>query len=722
MSWPDRCGELNTIVCITIVIFLLIALITYHPQDPAWSSTQSSISIYNLEGRLGAYCSDALLTLLGITSFLIPYFIALKAYYRIKNRSFKYVEMQWLGMACAMMSLSALISLFDQQWTVYPEGAGGWLGRMISWWMLSALNPFGATLMLSALFVISLSLILQSGLQPWILRVLTYMKSMFAHPIQYIQSFNHNNLTTPKQKIKQKISPQKTQHTTINTPQTASTDARPYIKPSTRLLALKKLQKKSSYNDGVLKDLAQNVEEKLKAYQVKAVVEATHPGPVITQLELRLESGIKASKVTALSNDLARLLSVQRVRVVEIIPGKSTVGLELPNPNREMVYLREILESETYQSAPSALTLALGKNIAGEPVVADLAKMPHLLVAGTTGSGKSVGLNTMILSLLYKASPDEVKLILIDPKMLELSVYQDIPHLLTPVVTDVQEATGVLKWCVQEMERRYKLIALLGVRNLASYNEKIDEMAARGEPLMHPNSDENNPETFEKLPQIVVIADEFADMMMVLGKSVEQLIARIAQKARAAGIHLILATQRPSVDVITGLIKANVPTRIAFQVSSRIDSRTILDQQGAEQLLGSGDMLYLPVGASTPTRVHGAFISDDEVHRVVKAIKTKTQHQYDDVLQQVVEQGESSGVGSTHDHQDPLYAEAVKIVAQTRRASISSIQRRLRIGYNRAATLIEKMEADGLIGPMTTASAPREVLMPQPEKNETCDS
>jgi DNA segregation ATPase FtsK/SpoIIIE, S-DNA-T family len=441
----------------------------------------------------------------------------------------------------------------------------------------------------------------------------------------------------------------------------------------------------------------------------------------VTRYELQLAAGTKVSKITGLAKDLARALSVTSVLIVEVIPGKSVIGLELPNATREIVRLREILASQRYAQAKSPLALGIGKDIAGHAVVLDLAKMPHLLVAGTTGSGKSVGLNAMLLSLLYKSTPKELRMIMIDPKMLELSIYDGIPHLLTPVVTDMKDAANALRWCVAEMERRYRLMAALGVRNLAGYNQKVAKAAADGEPIYDPlwlpTSSTDKPQYLEELPYIVVLADEFADMMMVVGKKVEELITRIAQKARAAGIHLILATQRPSVDVITGLIKANIPTRIAFQVSSRIDSRTILDQSGAEQLLGHGDMLYLPPGTAVPVRVHGAFVADDEVHRVVSDLKRRGQAEYlEDVLSGggLAESGENGGNGADTDdgEQDPVYDQAVQIVLESRRASISSVQRRLKIGFNRAARLIESMEAAGIVGPVENGT--REVLVPAP--------
>jgi S-DNA-T family DNA segregation ATPase FtsK/SpoIIIE len=484
----------------------------------------------------------------------------------------------------------------------------------------------------------------------------------------------------------------------------------------------------AQYSEGALDAMSRLVELKLRDFGVEVEVVSVHPGPVVTRFELQPAPGVKVSQISNLSKDLARALSAISVRVVEVIPGKSVVGLEIPNEVRELVTLGEILKSKPYDDMRSPLALALGKDIAGQSVVADLARMPHLLIAGTTGSGKSVAINAMVLSLLYKATPEHVRLIMVDPKMLELSVYEGIPHLLSPVVTDMKEAANALRWCVAEMERRYRLMASLGVRNIGGFNRKVQEAAARGKPIPDPTF--TPPEVFEgeeppeapeltTLPYVVVIVDELADLMMIVGKKVEELIARLAQKARASGIHLVLATQRPSVDVITGLIKANIPSRIAFQVSSRVDSRTILDQMGAETLLGHGDMLYLPPGTSVPQRVHGAFVADQEVHRVVAHLRKAGSPVY---LDEVLE-GPSTpvlaseiGAGSTDAEQDPLYDEAVKIVTETRKASISGVQRRLKIGYNRAARMVEAMEEAGIVGPLESNGS-REVLVPPPPQD-----
>jgi S-DNA-T family DNA segregation ATPase FtsK/SpoIIIE len=486
-------------------------------------------------------------------------------------------------------------------------------------------------------------------------------------------------------------------------------------------------EQKQGYSKDSLEAMSRLVELKLKDFGIDVEVQSVSPGPVITRFELDPAPGVKVSQIANLSKDLARSLSVVSVRIVEVIPGKSFVGLEIPNENRQLVTLGEILKSRAYDDMSSPLTLALGKDIGGNSVVADLARMPHLLIAGTTGSGKSVGINAMVLSILYKTQPEQVRLIMIDPKMLELSVYEGIPHLLAPVVTDMKEASNSLRWCVAEMDRRYRLMSGLGVRNIGGYNRKVKEAIDAGDPIKDPTFrppelfDEEKPiehPTLTPLPYIVVVIDELADMMMIVGKKVEELIARLAQKARASGIHMILATQRPSVDVITGLIKANVPTRIAFQVSARVDSRTILDQQGAENLLGHGDMLYLPPGTSLPVRVHGAFVADNEVHSVVRHLKKTGSPRYiDEILEGP--SGPTPGLvgidkptaDSADAEQDPLYDQAVQVVMDTRKASISGVQRRLKIGYNRAARMVESMEAAGLVGPLQP-NGTREILVP----------
>ncbi|MCY4641613.1 MAG: DNA translocase FtsK [Gammaproteobacteria bacterium] len=495
--------------------------------------------------------------------------------------------------------------------------------------------------------------------------------------------------------------------------------------PPTSMLD-KVVDRSGGYSGDALEAMSRLVELKLLDFGVDAEVVEVHPGPVITRFELQLAAGIKVSKVSNLAKDLARALSVVSVRIVEVIPGKSHVGLEIPNEHRELVVLSDILQSEVYDESLSSLTLALGKDISGRPVVVDLVKMPHLLVAGTTGSGKSVALNAMLLSILYKATPQQVRLILIDPKILEFAVYDGIPHLLAPVVTDLREAANALRWCVAEMERRYHLMSVLGARSINGYNTKVKQAIDKGEPILNPLSgqqldgglDTDTAEELSLLPSIVIIVDELADMMMVVGKKVEELIARIAQKARAAGIHLVLATQRPSVDVITGLIKANIPSRIAFQVSSKVDSRTILDQMGADQLLGDGDMLYLPPGTSLPERIHGAFVSDEDVHKVVAFLKQKGTPAYLDEVTRDPDGDKSvipglEPLSSKEGELDPLYDEAIAIVTQTRKASISYLQRRLKIGYNRAARIIEEMENSGVVSAVLSNGS-REVIAPPP--------
>ena len=479
--------------------------------------------------------------------------------------------------------------------------------------------------------------------------------------------------------------------------------------------------REQAYSNESLEAMSRLVELKLKDFGIEVEVVSVSPGPIITRFELDPAPGVKVSKISTLSKDLARSLSVVSVRIVEVIPGKSFVGLEIPNESRELVTLGEILKSKVYDEMSSPLTLALGKDIGGNSVVADLSKMPHLLIAGTTGSGKSVAINAMILSLLYKATSEHVRLIMVDPKMLELSVYEGIPHLLTPVVTDMKEAANALRWCVAEMDRRYKLMAALGVRNIGGFNKKVKDAIADGSPIPDPLFklpellDDDEPvdhPTLNTLPYIVVIIDELADMMMIVGKKTEELVSRLAQKARASGIHMILATQRPSVDVITGLIKANIPSRIAFQVSAKVDSRTILDQMGAETLLGHGDMLYLPPGTSLPNRVHGAFVADNEVHSVVSNLKKAGSPQY---IDEIVQTTDSNIMGSGDDEadaeKDVLYDQAVQIVIDTKKASISGIQRRLKIGYNRAARMVESMESAGLVGPLES-NGTREILIP----------
>jgi len=761
----QRLQEGGFILFMTLSIFLLVALVSYDAADPGWSHTTASKNIQNAAGQVGAWFADLCFYLFGYIAYLIPTLIAYGSF-RLLQQPQKigvFHRILWalrmVGFVSAMGAGCGLASLHFGGWNVaMPVGVGGICGQLLSAALSIRLGTLGSTLSLTAVFLAGITLAtglswfglidrfsMKTCLEQW-LRFKEQVKLLLA---SIKQKFTFKkSISSPERMMMAKTKPalfknvkkepvlmeververiervervERSINTTIKARPTIQKPAALALMP-TSLPALDLLEASSEQDMGEklstqsLEALSLDVERKLAEFGVEVKVVAVYPGPVITRFELELAAGLKVSKISGLAKDLARALSVTRVRVVEVIPGKSVVGLEIPNSDRELVRLREILESEEYQESLSPLSLALGKDIQGHPMVVNLAKMPHLLVAGTTGSGKSVGINVMLLSLLYKAPASEVKLILIDPKMLELSVYDGIPHLLTPVVTDMKDAANALRWCVAEMERRYQLMAALGVRNLLGFNRKIQEAFDRNEPIIDPlwNPDMGiEPVTLSRLPYIVVIIDEFADMMMVVGKKVEELIARIAQKARAAGIHLILATQRPSVDVITGLIKANVPTRIAFQVSSRIDSRTILDQQGAEQLLGHGDMLYLAPGSGVPVRIHGAFVSDDEVHAVVKALKQMGEPDFAfDVLKSQPSYSNGSNRFFEEDAEgegDDLYDTAVQIVMESRRASISHLQRRLKIGYNRAARLIESMETAGLVSAMQQ-NGNREVL------------
>ncbi len=733
-----RVQEGGFILLSALSVFLIVALITYHDIDPGWSFTSTEQSVQNAAGQAGAWFSDLFFYFFGYIAYLFPLLLGIAGIRLFQNRFERAPvnRLLWgfrcVGLLLAVSSGCALATLYFAIWDKgLPVGAGGICGQLVSAGLTANLGQLGATVLLVASFLAGITL--TTGLS-WFGLMDVLARSTFIQ-LQKFQTLGVEWILRLKERRIVKSTPKRVSPILSgqNKPMIRPPVARPPVKaakpvmrilpaageselPSVLLLEDAELKDQpQGYSTSKLEELSRDLEARLAEFGVRATVVSVYPGPVITRFELDLAAGVKVSKISGLSKDLARALSVNRVRVVEVIPGKSVIGLEIPNENREMVLLREILESKQYQESASHLSLALGKDIAGAPTVVNLAKMPHLLVAGTTGSGKSVGINVMLLSLLYKATPQDVRLILIDPKMLELSVYDGIPHLLTPVVTDMKDAASALRWCVGEMERRYHLMSGLGVRNLAGYNRKIAEAGSKNpilNPLVKPESGEE-PEYLERLPYIVVIIDEFADMIMVVGKKVEELIARIAQKARAAGIHLILATQRPSVDVITGLIKANVPTRIAFQVSSRIDSRTILDQQGAEQLLGHGDMLYLAPGTGVPERIHGAFVSDEEVHTVVKALKQLGEPDYvDDIISSGALSGFSGSLGfdDNDGEQDDLYDQAVQIVSESKRASISHLQRRLKIGYNRAARLIETMEAAGIVSSMQSNGA-REVLV-----------
>ncbi len=728
-------------------LYLLLALVSYNRGDPGWSQTGLGRPVANLGGRAGAWFADFFLYLFGYLAYLAPLMVGYSGYLVFRGRAadgeFDPAEfaLRWLGFAVTVAAGCGLATLHFQSGYL-PVNAGGILGDLVSSELTRVAGTLGTTLMLLGLFLAGITLStglswlalmdltgrFTLGVGRWISRaLLSWRERRAAVQARAARESTFKEKTAkraakPKPKIEPKIVPPQASERVERERQIQLFEA-PAVAglPPLSLLDPAK-QSQGAYSEEALAAMSKLVELKLADFGIEVEVVAVHPGPVITRFELQPAPGIKVSRITNLAKDLARALSVVSVRIVEVIPGKSVIGLEIPNENREVVALSEILRSKAYDESKSALTLALGKDIGGAPVVADLARMPHLLVAGTTGSGKSVAVNAMLLSLLYKAVPHDVRLILIDPKMLELSVYEGIPHLLTPVVTDMKDAANALRWCVAEMERRYKLMSKMGVRNLAGFNRKLREAKERGEsipdPLFKPEEHvaEEGPPALEPMPCIVVVVDEFADMMMVVGKKVEELIARLAQKARAAGIHLVLATQRPSVDVITGLIKANIPTRIAFQVSSRVDSRTILDQQGAEQLLGYGDMLYLPPGRALPERVHGAFVGDHEVHRVVEELKKLGAPDYiDEIVNEPLPGDGIPGLDAGGDERetDPLYDEAVAIVTESRKASISYVQRRLKIGYNRAARMVEDMEAAGIVS-QVQSNGNREVLAPAP--------
>ncbi len=735
-----------------LALYLLIALLTYHPGDPGWSYSGPTGEVRNTGGVAGAWFADIALYLFGYMAFLFPVLIAYGGWLATRRTlpdggvDWPHLGLRLVGFVVTMAAGSSLARLhFEHPTLAMPLNAGGVLGDVIGGALVGAFSFFGATLFLLALFLTGvtlatglswLNLMEQTGRRT--LELLAWLRGR-------LELLRESLAGRRARRDREKVTKAESKKRSKRKP----TRIEPVVKkiePSERVEREKQVPlfkgdgdalpplalldgpppSQGGYTAETLEAMSRQVELKLRDFGIEVEVDAVHPGPVITRFELSLAAGTKVSRITNLAKDLARALSVISVRIVEVIPGKPVIGLEIPNEHRETVVLSEILNSKTFDKAGGPLTLALGKDISGNPFVAELSKMPHLLVAGTTGSGKSVALNALILSLLYKQSPEHVRLIMIDPKMLELSVYDGIGHLLAPVVTDMKEAGNALRWCVAEMERRYRLMASLGVRNIAGYNRKVKEAVAKGQPLPDPlfnqaEYPDEEPPDLESLPYVVVVVDEFADLMMVVGKKVEELIARLAQKARAAGIHLILATQRPSVDVITGLIKANIPSRIAFQVSSRVDSRTILDQQGAEQLLGQGDMLYLPPGSGIPHRVHGAFVADDEVHKVVRHLRTLGEPVYvDSITDGSVEvpglPGESGAGGNGADAEsDPLYDEAVAIVAESRRASVSGIQRRLKVGYNRAARMVEAMEQAGVVGPLE-ANGQREVLVPPPPK------
>lgn len=748
-SWVKRLSEGGFILLSALALFIFIALFTYKISDPGWfRGSHVTQDVLNAGGRVGAYTADILFLVFGYVSYALPLGLVSIAWLVLRDQrvlgtvSKPMLALRSAGLLLFLLGGSGLLVFIMQDNTALLDLPGGLLGAVTARFLYQVLNPEGALLILLTVFLVGVTWLtgvswvkLTENMGRFTWYCMQHTGEALNRASAYIMAQAKQSKARRAERIAMKppkysavIPPHKVRAERLkkeimSEPTLTITKPKPKPEapvfssskhhtdtqslPTLKLLAKPNLDKpQEGYSHQALETLSHDLEQHLLDFGIQANVVAAHPGPVITRFELQLAAGVKVSKLSGLAKDLARSLSVTSVRVVEIIPGKTVVGLELPNPKRAIVVLSEVLLSDTYQQTSSPLTLALGVDIAGHPMVVDLAKMPHLLVAGTTGSGKSVGINAMILSLLFKSTPEDVRMILVDPKMLELSVYDGIPHLLTPVVTDMKEASSALRWCVEEMERRYRLMAALGVRNLAGFNTKVKEAIAKGEPLSDPlwkavEGIDEEPKTLETLPYIVVVIDELADMMMVVGKKVEQLIARIAQKARAAGIHLILATQRPSVDVLTGLIKSNIPTRISFQVSSKIDSRTILDQQGAEQLLGHGDMLFLAPGTGAPLRVHGAFVDDAEVHRVADDWRGRGAPEYiDAITEEAGEFSEGASGGDAVEDSDPLYDEAVEFIMQTRKASTSSIQRRFKVGYNRAARLIEEMERVGIVGPL----------------------
>jgi S-DNA-T family DNA segregation ATPase FtsK/SpoIIIE len=746
----------------SVALILLVALFSYAPEDPGWSSSGGGGPVQNLIGPTGAWLANVLLSLAGYVAYALPVMVFLMGLILYRGRiegDMLQIAPAWRALALLLSAL-ALMALFhmhvgvNRAW-VPQDSAGGIAGSMIGEALVDVLNPVGATLLLLAFLLVALPLAL-------IFSWLSVLDRVGGWVLAAVRGLIAREAAARKEREETAIERQKLQPqvSAINALEQALVHGRDRLReverekkerkkkaPSARAenqLALPIEPGKGAdvpaftgnplppldmldppqpsslgFSQEDLDRISREVEQHLKDFGVEAKVVAAQPGPVVTRFELQPAPGVKGSQVSNLAKDLARALSVSSVRVIEVIEGKSVIGLEIPNQKRDIVMLSEILNSSAYSNSSSPVTLALGKDIAGEPIAVDLARMPHLMVAGTTGSGKSVAINAMILSMLYKATREQVRFIFIDPKMLELSVYENIPHLLTPVVTDMKDAANALRWCVAEMERRYRLMTQLGVRNIGGLNRKVEEAAAKKQPLKDPlfappaPSEDGSfsgpieaPELMP-LPNIVVVIDELADMMMVVGKKVEELIARLAQKARAAGVHLIVATQRPSVDVITGLIKANIPSRIAFQVASRVDSRTILDQMGAETLLGHGDMLYRPIGASAVQRLHGAFVGDEEVHKVVKYLRQVGEPEY--IEEVLADEPKPEAEAESDAEQDPLYDQAVQVVLESRKASVSWVQRRLKIGYNRAARMVEKMEATGLVGPSGPGGV-REVL------------
>ncbi len=743
-----------------LALVLVIALASYDVNDPSFSNTGEPGQVGNLIGPLGARGAGMLLLLFGWPAYLFPIAIAFSAWMGFKRapdepgQGRSTIALRVIGLVIVLCASCGLATLhFIGASLPAGAGAGGILGNLVGKGLESIAAMLGATLILLALWFAAVHLStgvswarVMDFIGHWVLAGASWLRSRMATSRDHAAGRESREAREAVVREVQKKTASRTPPRIEAAPPVPEPSQRVekerqvqlFGKPAARDLPELKLlddppAREKSYSPEALDAISRLVEIKLKDFGIDVEVVAVLPGPVITRFELKPAPGVKVSQISALAKDLARALSAISVRVVEVIPGKSVVGLEIPNESRELVTLGEIIRSRAYDELASPLALALGKDIGGAPVVVDLAKIPHLLIAGTTGSGKSVAINAMVLSLLYKSSAEQVRLIMIDPKMLELSVYEGIPHLLAPVVTDMKQATNALRWCVAEMERRYHLMKELGVRNLGGFNRKVRDAQQAGTSIPDPliarllatGKYAGEVPALQPLPYIVVVIDELADLMMIVGKKVEELIARLAQKARASGIHLVLATQRPSVDVITGLIKANIPSRIAFQVSAKVDSRTILDQNGAESLLSHGDMLYLPPGTGTPDRVHGAFVSDQEVHRIVASMQGGAAPEYvDEVLtgpQGSIpglpdEPGMGGGDAEADGEQDPLYDDAVRIVTESRRASVSGVQRRLKIGYNRAARLVESMEAAGLVGSLQSNGS-REVLVPPPPES-----
>ena len=748
------------IVLFSLSLILFISLFSYDPNDPGFNTTGNK-EISNFIGLIGAYFSSTSFVFFGVASYFIPLLFISFAVSVIQGKETKtskeILVVKLIAFILILISTCTVSSIhFLIEWM--PEGSGGILGLVIASSLMQLLDMIGTTLLMLALWFSFLPLFLGFS---WI-KVIDFLGSSVIEISSYIY-LNLNSLIlsikdnaadkkvkkAETEKVEKKVKEKPVKEKSVESSKPKIEKVIPPIEegkkaskerqtklfdessasliPSLDLLDEASNEKYGNSEES-LEALSRLLELKLKDFGIDATVEEVLPGPIVTRFEINPAPGVKVNQINNLSKDLARSLSVSSVRIVEVIEGKSFIGIEIPNEKRALVVLGEILRSKTFEEVTSPLSIALGKDIAGNPIVADLQKMPHLLIAGTTGSGKSVGINAMIISLLYKSTPKDVRMILIDPKMLELSVYGGIPHLLCPVVTDMREAANALRWCVLEMERRYKLMSALKVRNLRGMNVKIEEAIKSGEPIKDPLFDVDKalnegesiePPDLEPLPNLVVVVDELADMMLTVGKKVEQLISRLAAKARASGIHMIIATQRPSVDVITGLIKANIPARIAFQVSAKVDSRTILDQMGAENLLGNGDMLYIAPASSTPVRVHGAFVSDEEVNRVSSDLQSKSQPIFIDEVTSgqggefsSEDQSKENGDSET----DPLFDEAVKLVTESRNASISSVQRRLRIGYNRAARIVEKMEEIGIVGELES-NGKREVLAPPPPED-----